>query len=176
MIIKIGVYTEQNLLIDEEDYNEIMKVIKPLTAIRPLKGRNRYYCDFTHKNETKILVHRFILNPKDEEIVDHIDGNSLNNQRNNLRISTYSRNMINRRAFAGFKTTTKLHHISYKKRANSFYVRIVKDKVEYSKGGFKTLEEAIEYHKKLLPQLFPVECKTIFEQNGYAENEAKTAI
>lgn len=155
--------------IDEVDLQFVLSNMKPNTGLRFIVAKDKLYGEFTTNKNIKVLIHRFIMDyVNGGGVIDHIDGNTLNNCRSNLRISTYSRNMINRRRFAGYKTTTKLHHISFKKRANSFYVRIVKDRVEYSKGGFKTIEEAIEYHKSVLPILYPAEYKTIFEQNGYA--------
>lgn len=43
-----------------------------------------------------IYMHREILNPDGKTLVDHIDRNGLNNQRNNLRIATRSENNANR--------------------------------------------------------------------------------
>ena len=42
-----------------------------------------------------ILLHRAILTPTDGMEVDHIDGNSLNNRRSNLRLCSRSENMRN---------------------------------------------------------------------------------
>lgn len=41
-------------------------------------------------------IHRFIMNAKRGEIVDHIDHNTLNNTRENLRICSQSENMRNK--------------------------------------------------------------------------------
>lgn len=43
-----------------------------------------------------IKMHSVIMNPKKGMIIDHIDGNGLNNQKENLRICTKSQNGINR--------------------------------------------------------------------------------
>ena len=52
-------------------------------------------------------MHRFILSARPGEEVDHINGNSLDNRRANLRIVSRSDNLRNRRTFktnkAGFK-------------------------------------------------------------------------
>jgi len=44
-----------------------------------------------------ILMHRELVRPAPGELVDHVDGNSLNNYRINLRICTPSQNQANRR-------------------------------------------------------------------------------
>jgi hypothetical protein len=45
---------------------------------------------------TRIFMHRVILNAQPGQLVDHIDGNRLNNTRANLRIVTPSQNQWNR--------------------------------------------------------------------------------
>jgi hypothetical protein len=53
-----------------------------------------------------VLLHRLILNIS-EGLVDHRDGNGLNNQRENLRIATHAENMQNRRIFKNNKSGYK---------------------------------------------------------------------
>ena len=36
--------------------------------------------------QKKIYLHREILNPNKNQLIDHVDENRLNNQRNNLRL------------------------------------------------------------------------------------------
>lgn len=47
------------------------------------------------KDGTPILMHRQLLNPNKGLVVDHINRNGLDNQRNNLRICSYSQNLFN---------------------------------------------------------------------------------
>jgi HNH endonuclease/AP2 domain len=45
---------------------------------------------------TKIIgLHRFIMNPKKDEFIDHINGNGLDNRKENLRIVTKQQNAFN---------------------------------------------------------------------------------
>lgn len=45
----------------------------------------------------KLLLHRFLLNAEHGRMVDHADGNRLNNTRSNLRICNGTQNNANRR-------------------------------------------------------------------------------
>lgn len=46
----------------------------------------------------RIHMHRVIMNPPQDKCVDHINGDGLNNTRENLRIATTSQNGCNRKA------------------------------------------------------------------------------
>ena len=44
----------------------------------------------------KIRFHKIVLNAKEGMIIDHINGNKLDNRKENLRVVTYSLNSFNR--------------------------------------------------------------------------------
>jgi hypothetical protein len=50
---------------------------------------------------TLILLHRLIMAPDRSMVVDHIDGDALNNSRVNLRVCTNGENMRNRHSACG---------------------------------------------------------------------------
>ena len=61
-------------------------------------GKYRIYLR-THK----VYLHRFIMNAKKNQIVDHIDGNPMNNRRENLRIVNTKQSTWNTRAHSDSK-------------------------------------------------------------------------
>ncbi|WP_298838850.1 HNH endonuclease [uncultured Clostridium sp.] len=76
------------------------------------------------KKYTLIKMHRVILSLSDKNIlVDHKDRNTLNNQKNNLRIATSSQNSANRKVLEN--RTSKYLGVSVKK----VYCRNVKKEI-----------------------------------------------
>lgn len=76
--------------VDATDYEEIRKY--RWRAIR--HGRNVYAA--THKKGRTVYMHRMLMRPRKGYVVDHIDGNSLNNRRCNLRVCTPAQNLANK--------------------------------------------------------------------------------
>ena len=97
-------------------------------------------------------LHRWLLDIKkgDKSVVDHIDGNILNSQRNNLRIGTTSDNMCNRQKL---KINNKCH--SKYKGVNlvkgKWIAQVIKDKKVYYLGTFENENDAAKaYNIKAL--------------------------
>lgn len=77
--------------------------------------RGYFYARTNIKNDngtrSRVEMHRLILSATKEQVIDHIDGNSLNNRRNNLRICDTKKNNQNKRKIkigkSRFKGVTK---------------------------------------------------------------------
>ncbi|MGE5295665.1 MAG: AP2/ERF family transcription factor, partial [Solirubrobacterales bacterium] len=82
-------------LVDAADYKEISKHRWYATY----RGRNVYATCFV--NRKPVYMHRMIMRPRRGYIVDHKDGNGLNNCRDNLRVCTRRQNQANRRSRHG---------------------------------------------------------------------------
>lgn len=91
----------QVTLVDDEDYDLLSQY--KWYALRCKNKTNKFYAITTvldrsvpGRRQRFIKMHRFLMNLLDPKIlVDHKDGNSLNNQKANLRISTNSQNVSN---------------------------------------------------------------------------------
>jgi hypothetical protein len=109
---------------------------------------NKYYNIQLIKNKKKynLKFHRLVYEGYNSSIpegmlIDHIDGNTKNNNLSNLRLATRNENSFNQKIHKNNKTGYK--NISLTK-SNTYLVLIRKNnKVGYCKC-FKTLEEAIE--------------------------------
>ena len=103
---------------------------------------------FNHKLHRLIAIH-FIDNPNNLNIVDHIDGNILNNDINNLRWCSNKNNCENRKQIgknntSGFKGVFKNNNswmAQIRNNKKNIYIGIYKDKIEAAK---KYNEKAVE--------------------------------
>lgn len=107
----------QFAIVDDEDYDWLVRWKWQCRASE--KGR-RLYAGRTSK---AILMHRVIMNAPREFVIDHIDGNGLNNQRHNLRVCTYRQNQQNQRIQQTSKTSC-YKGVSWSKETNKWSVAI----------------------------------------------------
>jgi hypothetical protein len=92
---KIFTSNGQTILVDEEDYYDLIKI--KWHAERQRSGD--YYAVNRPKKGKRLYMHRLIMKTSDRfTYVDHIDGNGINNKRSNLREVTPLQNSWNRRS------------------------------------------------------------------------------
>ena len=156
MMKKIKLTNDKYALVDDEDY-EWLNQFKWFSE----KGRNTYYVA-SCINSVRTRMHRFILELIDRKIIiDHKDGNGLNNQRNNLRKCTHAENMTNRKSAKNSSSKylgvsmrcTKTKYVSKKTGIETTHFSFgwvatttIDNKCKYL-GTFKTeLEAAIIYN------------------------------
>jgi hypothetical protein len=110
--------------------------------------------------KTQILLHRYILNAQEHEIVDHINRNKLDNQRENLRLCTHSKNSMNSSMKSNNTSGITGVWINKTKKKNKWVAEIFVGGKEICLGNFKNKEEAIKargdaeqiYFKEFAPQ------------------------
>lgn len=104
------------------------------------------------KNKKQHRLHRVIANASKGQIVDHINGNPLDNRLSNLRITDSTGN--NRNARKRKNSTSKYKGVS--KKANGTWtvqIQIAKDKYLFE-GGFRSEVEAAERYNTLAKKYF----------------------
>lgn len=94
---KIQLTKGMQALIDDKELEKVSQYVW-----RARKGRNSYYAtahmgDWRSKKD--LHLHNLIMNPPVGFVVDHIDHNGLNCQRENMRICTKEENGKNRSAW-----------------------------------------------------------------------------
>jgi len=134
-------------LVDDEDFEELSKYTWKLMITRRKKiyaFRRKLKIDGDINSGVTVLMHRQLMNFP-TMMCDHIDGDTLNNQKYNLRLATGSGNSINS------KQRKKVYQenewlprgISFNSKYDlPFTARICINRKRHRLGAFKTLEEA----------------------------------
>lgn len=114
-------------------------------------NRWKWYCNeagYAARNldqvtpHTILLMHRVILDAQPGELVDHINGDTLDNRRENLRLVDGYQNQHNRRATQG----RPYKGVSWYKRKSKWQARIQAYGRSYHLGYYKDpLEAALVY-------------------------------
>ena len=105
-----------------------------------------YYC--VTINNKSFRVHRLIWlyhNDYLPDIIDHKDGNKLNNRIENLREATIQQNSSNK---SGLGSNTGFKGVRWVQSRKKYKAQITHDGVYYYLGLFSNLEEAVEVHRK----------------------------
>jgi hypothetical protein len=125
--------------VDDEDFVSLNKYKWYAT-----KKFKTYYAVRSLKNGSKIQMHRVILNTPENMETDHVDGDGLNNQKNNLRACTHSENQSNKSKYVN--NTTGYKGLSWCERNKKWLVRISVNKKRFYLGHFKSKKEASEVY------------------------------
>jgi hypothetical protein len=124
-------------LVDAADFSAIRE-LRYGWVIARRRGVN-YAIRFDYKEGVRygIQMHRLIMQPPRHLVVDHINGNGLDNRRANLRVCTQAENLRNRHTTSnrsGFKGVTAV--------MGGFKAEIRTQVKRIYLGYFKTAEEA----------------------------------
>jgi hypothetical protein len=133
-------------MIDIEDFSKIEEFPntwfpKPSNSGFYMIGR--YRKDPENKKWTYIQAHRLIMDaPKGKE-VDHINHETLDNRKENLRVVSKSVNQLNRNK--GNKTNKLgIRGVHFDEKIGKYRAQIQINKIKYHLGLHKTAEEAAE--------------------------------
>jgi hypothetical protein len=123
-------------IVDDEDFAELSK----LKWFTTRNGGNQLYA---RRTRPTMSMHRIILKAQPGQQVDHINGNSLDNRRCNLRFANTSQNAANQQKrngssqFKGVAIESRTYRLKKRWRA-----RIKLNGKRYQLGYFHTEEEA----------------------------------
>ena len=163
------------VILDQEDYDKVIALgkwyisnpnkkhifyaEKQLTERQLEKINNERLLAGLKPLKKTVLMHRYVLDlasnsgsGHNQHVVDHIDGNGLNNSRSNLRICDRTQNCYNRKprsnSQTGYRGVGKIGK-------NTWCARITpRDQKQTIIGYYKTAEEAAYAYDEKAKQLF----------------------
>jgi hypothetical protein len=108
-------------------------------AVRNLRINKKYVCS--------ILMHRLVANNNSKMHTDHLNGNSLDNRKENLRICNTSENLMNQKKAvnnkSGYKGVGK-----YDNNKSKFRSTISYNGKSINLGYYKTIKEAAKAYNE----------------------------
>ena len=133
-------------LVDDEDFDAV--------SVHTWNLFHGYAVTFGgNSKQSKLRLHRLITgDPPSGLVVDHIDGNGLNNQKANLRFITHAQNTQNKSSHRD--STSRFKGVSWHSRRNFWVAQIQFNKIRYHLGYFTSELDAaraynaaaIQYH------------------------------
>ena len=152
----------QFAIVDDQDFDLISQY--KWYAHKERKNPNKYYPKSTQLNNgvrEHLTIYSLIMNPPKGYIVDHINGNPLDNRRDNLRICTPKEN--NRNMPKSKDPASSIYKgVSLVKNTGRWYASIKCDGKSYNLGCYDTEFEAAQIYDKKATELFGEFAKTNF--------------
>ena len=149
-MIKIKVFNKDiEFLIDNEDLDKIVKHNTNWSLVK-----NKYVHGWSKIFKRKVYLTQVILNYYEAEFdIDHIDKNTLNNQKYNLRLLCRSDNI--RRSVHNGPNIKAIHRLNCSGWSASYELRFFSNNTTIYGGTFKTYEEAVNKYNELIIKIAP---------------------
>ncbi len=146
--------------VDPDDIDLVSHVV--WSEVKSL--RTSYAYGFLPGSEVRLFMHVLLMGQRDGFMVDHRDGNGLNNVRSNLRWATSSQNQANKRHQRGNSNPYKGVWPPTGEHPH-WRAGITCDGVRYYLGNFATPEEAALAYDRKAKELFGEFAKLNFEES-----------
>lgn len=149
---EIKLTKNQIALIDNEDYELISRY-----TWYAEKDNNTYYArtdlyKFLGRHK-KVSMHRFLMNAKEGQFIDHINSNGLDNRRENLRFCTKQQNHFN--TIKTSKKASPLYKgVSWYKKERKWGSRIKVNGKQFHLGYFHNEIDAAKAYNKAALEYF----------------------
>lgn len=144
-------YGVKDFLIDTEDVNRVRACGR--WTVKPSK--NKFYCHFQIGNKdgfrSTITLHRMVTS-FEYQICDHINRDTQDNRKCNLRSVTARQNSINRKGWTG-----KYKGVHWAKDRKRYRASIRFKGKLYNLGGYKTEEEAARVYDGNAKKFFGID-------------------
>lgn len=156
-VVPLTSHTESGLqaIIDIEDAGKVQGY-----RWHASRSKQRYYASYRPAQGKYIRLHNLILPPPDGTVVDHIDCDSLNNRKSNLRIASPSQNQANQRLSR--VNTTGYKGISAGKDNRWWVARIKRTYV----GCYRSPEEAARAYDDAARKIYGEFARLNFPREG----------
>lgn len=132
-------------IVDDEDFDRV--------SVRKWQIYPKGYAGATVKvflGRQTVLMHRFIIDAGKDEQVDHVNGDKLDNRKENLRICTPTQNRANSKARSDGSGVKGVHL----QKAGNYTASICHNREVQYLGTFDKIEDAKKVYDERAKELF----------------------
>lgn len=151
----------ETFILDSEDVNKLNN-----KKWRTVYKKDKPYLFTGNQKQERIYFHRLVMNNPELQ-VDHINGNTLDNRKENLRIVSIQENMKN--LLKKKDNKSGIRGVSFNKRKNSWKTDFTCEKIRYYLKDYPTIEEAV-YQRYILEVYFLKNLRNTSNDNLYFEH------
>jgi len=165
MVINIKEYA---VIIDDEDYEKVSRYTWNPQEFSRTKTSFIYFVSYVRDNTNKkitFLLHRVIAGCvyKDGKTVDHINHNTMDNRKQNLRICTAQENAQNKKVY----NKTGYKGVSWQELSKKWRASIRVNNKTLFLGSFSDIEDAASIYDMCALYYFKEFALTNFSKNNY---------
>ena len=139
------------VLVDADNYEKMLKLNSLKWSVTISPTGNIYFLKRVNGRK-QIYLHRWIMNAKKGTIVDHIDRDTLNNTKKNLRFCTKASNCRN--SGKQSNNTSGVNGVCFDKKIKKWTARIYVNKKQIYLGSFKDKYDASKTRKRAFIRYF----------------------
>lgn len=137
----------------------------------PLKTPTVYVSGYKPDGRGGVIhawLHRLIMNPAKGYVVDHINGDAMDNRRENLRVVTRAENAQNRKVTYA---ASGVRNVYFQKQTQKYFVSFrTKERGTVHGGTFPTKFQAVQVAERMRPEI--LRFSTPAARNIFAETTA----
>jgi len=145
-VVEIELTQGKSTLVESQD----MPLVTVFSGWYANQARNDVWVAVSSNLETRAKMSRVILDAPDDMEVDHINHNTLDNRRSNLRLVSRSENLMNRRKWANCSSRYK--GVSWEEKYQKWRARISLDGKLTHLGYFDDEAEAASAYNEAAEQ------------------------
>lgn len=128
-------------LVDAEDLPRLNEYPGKLYA-HQCRATGSYYVKGNSDDGTQFRLHRFLMNAPEEMVVDHINHDTLDNRKTNLRLVTTAQNNQNIKGANKRNHSSGIRGVSFHKASGKWQAHLKLNGIKQYLGLYESKEEA----------------------------------